>query len=125
MSCLSPNQKNAAVVAPTGVAAINDSVHSEASIIHNDTWLPWTTAEIEKLGLKVTPSVGNFILIHFPADKARGAEAADAFLKSRAIIMRRVTGYGLPNCLRMTIGTADENKAVVAALADFMKSARA
>jgi hypothetical protein len=33
---------------------------------HNDRWLPWTTAELEKLGLKVTPSVGNFILIHFP-----------------------------------------------------------
>ena len=56
-----------------------------------------------------------------PSDNA-GVEAADAFLKSRAIIMRRVAGYGLPNCLRMTIGTADENKTVVAALADFVKA---
>lgn len=108
-----------------GVAAVGDKAHVEASIAHNEQWLPWVTAEIEKIGLKVTPSVGNFVLIHFPADKAKGAEAADVFLKSRAIIMRRVAGYGLPNCLRMTIGTADENKAVVAALADFVKAARA
>jgi histidinol-phosphate aminotransferase len=107
-----------------GVAAIGDNAHMEASVAHNETWLPWTTAELEKLGLKVTPSVGNFILIHFPAEKARNAEAADAFLKSRAIILRRVAGYGLPNALRMTIGTESENRAVVAALRDFMSAGR-
>lgn len=105
-----------------GIAAVGDKAHVETSIAHNEQWLPWVTGEIEKLGLKITPSVGNFILIHFPAEKVKGAEAADAFLKSRAIIMRRVAGYGLPNCLRMTIGTADENKTVVAALADFVKA---
>jgi histidinol-phosphate aminotransferase len=47
--------------------------------------------------------------------------AADEFLKKRAIIMRRVAGYGLPNALRMTIGTESDNHAVVAALSDFMK----
>ena len=90
------------------------------SLAHNDQWLPWVTAEIEKLGLIVTPSVGNFVLIHFPAGSGKDAAAADTFLKSRAIIMRRVAGYGLPNALRMTIGTAEENRAVVAALAEFM-----
>ncbi|HRD78015.1 MAG TPA: histidinol-phosphate transaminase, partial [Hyphomicrobiaceae bacterium] len=89
-----------------GVAAINDSAHVDASLAHNDKWLPWVTAELEKLGLKVNPSVGNFILIHFPADAAHGADAADKHLKSRGIILRRVAGYGLPQCLRMTIGTA-------------------
>lgn len=103
-----------------GVAAINDANHVELSLAHNDQWLPWVTAEIEKLGLIVTPSVGNFVLIHFPAGSGKDAAAADTFLKSRAIIMRRVAGYGLPNALRMTIGTAEENRAVVAALAEFM-----
>ncbi len=117
------NVTSAAIAA--GVAAVADKAHVETSIAHNDQWLPWVTAEIEKLGLKVTPSVGNFVLIHFPADQARGVEAADVFLKSRAIIVRRVAGYGLPNCLRMTIGTADDNRAVVAALADFLKAGRA
>ena len=117
------NVTSAAIAA--GVAAVGDKSHVETSIAHNDQWLPWVTAEIEKLGLKVTPSVGNFVLIHFPAEKTRNVEAADAFLKSRAIILRRVAGYGLPNCLRMTIGTADENRAVVAALTEFLKAASA
>ncbi|MFM9846870.1 MAG: histidinol-phosphate transaminase [Hyphomicrobiaceae bacterium] len=107
-----------------GIAAIEDKAHVERSIAHNDEWLPWMTAQVEKLGLKVTPSVGNFILIHFPEGREGGAIAADEFLKSKGIIMRRVAGYGLPNALRMTIGTAEENRATAAALADFMRKAR-
>ena len=103
-----------------GVAALEDSAHVEFAIAHNDTWLPWVTAELEKLGLKVTPSVGNFVLIHFATQKGKDAAAADEFLKSRGIIMRRVAAYGLPACLRMTIGTEDDNRKVVAALASFL-----
>ncbi len=106
-----------------GIAAIEDKTHVEASLVHNDKWLPWTTAEIEKTGLEVTPSVGNFILIHFPASPGKDAAAADTFLKSKGIIMRRVAGYGLPNALRMTIGTESDNRAVVSALAQFMGKA--
>jgi histidinol-phosphate aminotransferase len=107
-----------------GIAAIEDKGHMERSIAHNDEWLPWMTAQVEKLGLKVTPSVGNFILIHFPEGREGGAVAADEFLKSRGIIMRRVAGYGLPNALRMTIGTAEENRATAAALVEFTRKAR-
>lgn len=102
-----------------GVAAMEDQAHMEAAVAHNETWLAWLTAEIAALGLPVTPSVANFLLVHFPPDSANGAAAADAYLKSKGIILRRVAGYGLPNCLRMTVGTADENRAVVAALAQF------
>ena len=103
-----------------GVAALEDGAHVEFAVAHNETWLPWVTAEIEKLGLKVTPSVGNFVLIHFPTQKGKDAAAADEFLKSRGIILRRVAAYGLPDCLRMTIGTEDDNRKVVAALASFL-----
>jgi histidinol-phosphate aminotransferase len=102
-----------------GVAAVADTAHVETSVAHNDTWLPWVTAQLEKLGLEVTPSVGNFILIHFRDAKGQDAASADAFLKTKGIILRRVTGYGFPNGLRMTIGTESDNKAVVAALAEF------
>jgi histidinol-phosphate aminotransferase len=113
------NVTSAAIAA--GVAAIQDGEHIERSVAHNEKWLPWVTEEISKLGFEVTPSVGNFVLIHFAAEGARTAAAADAFLKSRGIIMRRVAGYGLPNALRMTIGTEEANRAVVKALADFSK----
>ena len=113
------NVTSAAIAA--GIAAIEDTAHIERSVAHNDKWLPWVTDEISKLGFKVTPSVGNFVLIHCDAEGARSAQAADEFLKSRGIIMRRVGGYALPHALRMTIGTEEDNRAVVAALADFVK----
>jgi histidinol-phosphate aminotransferase len=108
-----------------GAAAIGDRAHIEAGVTHNERWLPWVTAEIGKLGFAVTPSVANFVLIHFPTEPGRSAEAADAFLKRRGIILRRVAGYGLPDALRMTIGTEADNKAVVAALAAFKAGAAA
>ena len=68
----------------------------------------------------MTPSVGNFVLIHFPDDGKHSAEAADAFLTARGYILRRVSGYGFPNALRMTVGTEEANRGVVAALTEFL-----
>lgn len=103
-----------------GAAAMEDWAHIEAAIRHNDTWLAWLTAEIEKLGLAVTPSVANFLLVHFPSEPGRDAAACDAFLKARGIILRRVAGYGLPGALRLTIGIEAENRKVIDALAAFL-----
>ena len=103
-----------------GVAAIADAAHVEHARQHNEKWLAWTTEEIRKLGLTVTPSVGNFILIHFPDTKGKTAAEADALLTSRGVVMRAVRAYGLPNALRMTIGTEEANRLVVEALRDFM-----
>jgi histidinol-phosphate aminotransferase len=103
-----------------GIAAIEDSAHVQTSIAHNNRWLAWLTAEIGKLGLKVTPSVANFVLIHFPPDKGRTAADADTFLTQRGLILRRVAGYGLPNALRLTVGTEEANHLVVQALAEFL-----
>ena len=58
------------------------------------------------IGLKV-------INVHNAAD-------ADDFLVSRGIVLRRVESYGLPQALRMTVGSAEANEATVAALAAFM-----
>ncbi len=104
-----------------GVAALEDRAHLETAVAHNDKWLPWVTTEVEKLGIEVTPSIGNFVLMHFPATKGKDVASADEHLKKQGIILRRVAAYGLPNCLRMTIGTEDDNRRVVAALAEFMK----
>src|SRR3990172_1103777 len=103
-----------------GVAAIEDWPHVERAAAHNETWLPWLSSEIARLGLEVTPSIANFVLVHFPKEPRRGAAACDAYLKSRAIILRRLVSYGLPHALRLTVGTEEENRTVVAALAEFM-----
>lgn len=103
-----------------GIAAVEDSAHIERSRTHNDRWLPWLTDEIGKLGLTVTPSVANFVLIHFPDTKGRTAAEADAFLTKRGLVLRRVSAYKLPNALRMTVGSEEANRLVVAALAEFL-----
>jgi histidinol-phosphate aminotransferase len=117
-----PFNVNSAAMA-AGIAAIEDSAHLEAARAHNDHWLAWLTDEIRRLGLVVTPSVANFVLIHFPDAKGRTAADADAFLTQRGLILRRVTAYGLPNALRMTVGTEEANRLVVEALAQFMGTA--
>jgi histidinol-phosphate aminotransferase len=107
-----------------GIAAIEDSAHVEMSREHNTRWLAWLTEEIGKLGLEVTPSAANFVLIHFPLTKGRTAQDADAFLTARGLILRQVGAYKLPNALRMSVGTEEANRLVVAALAEFLGTAR-
>jgi histidinol-phosphate aminotransferase len=102
------------------VAAIEDTAHQEMSKLFTEKWRNWLTGEITNLGLQVTPSVANFVLIHFPLEKGRTAADADAFLTRRGLVLRTVTNYGLPNALRMTIGTEEANRLVVENLRDFM-----
>jgi histidinol-phosphate aminotransferase len=103
-----------------GVAAIGDVAHIDAARTHNDVWLPWLTEKISALGLHVVPSVGNFVLVRFETDGARSAAAANDFLAGRDIYPRGMAGYGLADCLRITVGLEDENHALVDALAEFM-----
>jgi histidinol-phosphate aminotransferase len=114
-----PFNVNSAAMA-AAIAAIDDTAHVEAARAHNEKWLVWLTSEIGKLGLKVTPSIANFVLIHFPQSKGRTAAEADAFLTRRGLILRRVGAYKLPDALRMTVGSEEANRLVVAALREFM-----
>jgi len=103
-----------------GIAAIEDTAHLERSREHNSRWLSWLMEEIPKTGLKITPSVANFVLIHFPDTQGRTAKDADAFLTKRGLILRYVAAYKLPNALRLTVGSEEANRLVVKALAEFM-----
>lgn len=105
-----------------GVAALEDAEHTEASRLHNDKWLPWLSTELTGLGLKVLPSVGNFILVGFGAAE-RAAAANEAMMKD-GLIPRMVAGYGLAEHLRITIGNEDEVKAVRESLAKFVATKR-
>ena len=114
-----PFNVNAPAIA-AGVAALADSAHVERAAAHNAKWLPWLTEQIRALGLEVTPSVGNFVLIHFPSERGRTSKDADAFLLKRGLVLRRVEAYHLPHALRMTVGTEEANRLVVSALSDFL-----
>ena len=104
-----------------GAAAIADEAHVAAAAAHNEAWLPRLTEGARALGLTVTPSVANFVLVHFPPTPGATADAADAFLAARGVIVRRVTAYGLPDALRVTVGSAEANEAFLAGLGAFMR----
>ena len=103
-----------------GIAAMEDTAFTAKSRDHNAVWLPWITHRVLAAGLNTTPSVGNFILVEFPDEPGRDAEAALEFLAGCGIIPRRVAGNGLPNHLRITIGTEAEMRALADAIEAFV-----
>jgi len=102
------------------IAALADTDHFEASRAHNVRQRAWVTEALESTGVPVHGTAGNFVLADFGA-VGRSAAAADQAFRERGIIVRRLSGYGLPGMLRITIGTAEEMEAVAEAAASFMQ----
>ena len=100
-----------------GVAALEDDGHVSRSRAHNTRWLSWFSAEAAGLGYGVPPSIGNFVLLRVPDAPGRDAGAVMAHLRSEGILVRAMAPYGLPESLRITIGTEEDMRAVAAALA--------
>jgi histidinol-phosphate aminotransferase len=103
-----------------GIASLEDLGHQERARAHNDQWLPWLEREISDLGLRVHPSVANFVLVSFGNGAPESADAASAWLERHGVLARSMGAYGLPDCLRMSVGLEDHNRLVVAALRDFL-----
>lgn len=101
------------------VAALSDVDFETASIEHAAHWIRWLTQQIGGLGFEVVPSAANFVLVRFPPAAGRSAAEAEAFLASRGLIVRGVGGYGLPDCVRVTVGLEQHNRALVDALRAF------
>ncbi len=104
------------------LAALADTAHTEKIRTENETWRAWTSQQLSALGLEVVPSVTNFVTVRFPGDPAHNAEAANAFLTADGILPRKIGNYGLPDSLRITIGTEAEMRELVAALTRFMET---
>ena len=100
-----------------GIAAMEDVAYTAATRAFNKRELAKLESGLRALRLTMHPSIANFVLIEFPAGKAK---LAAAFLMERGLIVREVVNYGLPNCLRITVGLEEDNAAVIAALAEFL-----
>ncbi len=99
-------------------AAVGDEAHQKASRDLVTAWRPRLTQALRGFGYEVLPSAGNFVLVRFP-DAKRTAAAANDYLNSKGIIVRPVGGYGIHDGLRITIGSEDQNRAVIDALSEF------
>lgn len=102
------------------IAALAEPGWVEKGRAHNLEYRPKLTAGLQAAGIKVWPSEGNFVLADFGTKEK--AEACDDYMRSRGIIARRVGGYGLPHCLRITVGTEEDVAAVIEAATGFMKA---
>ena len=93
-------------------AALADAAHLRASIEGNAAQREALTAALRARGWKVSPSQTNFLLVEFGPDAAR----LEAALIQRGIVLRPMAGYGLGECLRITVGTEAENARLLAVL---------
>ncbi|MCA0042746.1 histidinol-phosphate transaminase [Celeribacter litoreus] len=83
-------------------AAVKDRDWVEKCREDNTRLRAWLAEALMELGIPSDTSCANFILARFLNEEEAGA--CDEFLKENGIIVRRVSGYGLPNCLRITVG---------------------
>ncbi|MBO9708477.1 MAG: histidinol-phosphate transaminase [Caulobacter sp.] len=102
------------------IAALADVEFQARSLALVEQWRPWLAQQIGGLGLEVTPSAANFVLVNFPAAPGKTALEAEAFLASKGILVRAVANYGLPNAIRITVGLEEHNRRVVDLLGEFV-----
>lgn len=103
-----------------GIVALNDDTFLSESVEFNNMHLRKLTEALTSIGLTVYPSVCNFILVDFETDER--AKMADDFLRRNLISVRSMGPYGLPNCLRISIGLEEANELVISRLKDFVQS---
>lgn len=91
------------------LAALGDTEHIERSVATNTAGIAWLNGELRGLGIDVTPSDANFVLAH------AGAGVYEGLLR-RGVIVRPLAGFGLPEHVRITVGTPEENTRLIEAL---------
>lgn len=101
-----------------GLAALQERDYLRRSVETNNRERDRLAAALDGYGLRYVPSVGNFLLADFGAPAAPLYEA----LLRLAVIVRPVANYGLPDCLRISIGTPEENARFIAALGQVLES---
>jgi histidinol-phosphate aminotransferase len=110
------NLSHAALI--TAEAAVQDTEWADKCRIENARLRAWLAEALAGYGVASDTSLANFILARF-ADQAE-AEACDTYLRSEGLIVRRVAGYNLPNCLRITVGDEPACRRVAHAVGAFM-----
>ena len=95
------------------IIALDDKEYLSKVIKSNRDTKSWFESELEKIKIKTRPSEGNFSFVEMSDEEAK---KIFAHLANSGIIVRQLDSYGLPNCLRITIGTKEEMEATINSL---------
>jgi histidinol-phosphate aminotransferase len=98
------------------VAALEDEEHVRRTRDLNASGVDFLSRELTALGLEVIPTDANFILVRCDADRVRGGADIYEKLLREGVIVRPMAGFGLADCVRITIGLPEENERVVEAM---------
>jgi histidinol-phosphate aminotransferase len=109
------NVSNAALAAAE--AAVRDVAYVNHCRVENARWRNWMADALGEIGVPSDVSLANFILARFTSQAE--AEACDVHLQSQGLIVRRVAGYNLPTCLRITVGDESGCRRVVHGVRQF------
>jgi len=104
---------------PAAIEAVKDEAHLKAAVDFNSKWRDWLTDKLRALGLEVVDSQTNFVLTEFPKGNLC-AKACNEFLTSRGYLVRALPP--LPDHLRISIGTEEQNKEVIALISEFLEA---
>ena len=109
-----------AMAAAAGIASVGDEEFLKMSRDHNTKWRAIMTDALNAMGLPTPPSHANFIVTEFGS--AERAAAANQHLKDNDILVRAISGYGLPTKLRISVGSAEDNQRFLDAMKAFTAS---
>ena len=98
---------------PRAVAALGDEAHAERSRRVNAEGIDYLTRELRALDVEVWPTDANFLLV-------RAGEGIFDKLQREGVIVRPLVGFGMPDCVRVTIGLPEENERLVKTLAKLL-----
>ena len=108
-----------AIAQKAAVAALQDTKFIDNAVKHNNIWKPFVEKELQKNEIEIIPGVGNFVLAKFKNIKQ--ANACYSYLEYNNIFVRKVSEYGLPEFLRITVGLEKENIFICKIINEFME----
>jgi histidinol-phosphate aminotransferase len=102
-------------------AALGDAQQAVRAVALVEAGMTYLQRELPPLGVKLFPSAGNFVLADVGASGLDGQQVFDRLLR-QGVIVRPVGGYGLSRCIRITIGTPEQNERLVTSLRQCLTS---
>lgn len=97
-----------------GTAALEDADHLAMTLENNAEWLNKSYQKFEHLGLRYIPSFANFVMLDLQTEQ-QAKHFCEQFQKA-GVLVRHLTSFGLPHCIRISIGRPEENARMLAAI---------